>query len=768
MRIGRLMTFVIVTFSLALTREAMSQNLTLLPGEQVPILKDVQVKADVTLEDNLVYSYSYEITNPQLNTGRIWLAGIDIKKPAGSKELNRSGLVNGPRYTENSSEMILSAIGSTLIPVGSSSPENWTSGLTMDGTISWGSFDSPFRIQPGQSLSGFKVTSHGLPGIRSILIKPKFEQTPVDEATSENLERIKQIEGSIVVQQKTIGPTAPPQNFVALDFTNYIISLRGESQAQRWILQPDILPALDSKLNTVKNSLIAGDNAIAYSSITDFINEVESQKNIGLTSEGYALLKFNAIYLRDQLFQQLPADSVAPVTTAEASPVANEAGWNKTDTIITLTAADNEGGSGVKEIRYSLGSGAEVITVGASVTVPVTTEGETPLRYHAVDQAGNSEAEKTLTIKIDKTPPIINTSANPPANAAGWNNADVTVTFIATDSLSGNTTCTPASFVVSSEGANQSISATCRDQAGNSSSASYSVSLDKTAPTLTFGSLSPLPNAAGWNRSDVTVGFSAADALSGLLSTQPASSPLVFNSDGTGMTRSVTVTDKAGNSATFTSPVVNRDTIAPTLTFGTGTPAPNAAGWNNTNVSVPFTTQDERSGIAGSSISSPLVLSAEGTAVTLSVTVIDQAGNQATLSSPSYKIDKTAPVLTLPSFAASYLLNSSLPLSFSASDSLSQVSTLAGAFNGASVSSGASVLLTQVGANTFTLSATDQAGNSASQSRPFSVLYGFGGFLPPVDENDIYQLGRTLPTKFKLTDVNGASVSTAVAHLSMQ
>lgn len=49
----------------------------------------------------------------------------------------------------------------------------------------------------------------------------------------------------------------------------------------------------------------------------------------------------------------------------------------------------------------------------------------------------------------------------------------------------------------------------------------------------------------------------------------------------------------------------------------------------------------------------------------------------------------------------------------------------------------------------------------------FRVIYGFGGFLPPIkqDGSGIYQRDRTLPIKFQLTDANGNPVSTASAYL---
>ena len=76
---------------------------------------------------------------------------------------------------------------------------------------------------------------------------------------------------------------------------------------------------------------------------------------------------------------------------------------------MTLTAVDNTAGSGVKKIHYSL-AGAESgggVASGAVTAVPVSAEGVTTLTYFARDNAGNQEAAKTLTVRIDKSGPVI-------------------------------------------------------------------------------------------------------------------------------------------------------------------------------------------------------------------------------------------------------------------------------------------------------------------------------------------------------------------------
>jgi PKD domain len=109
------------------------------------------------------------------------------------------------------------------------------------------------------------------------------------------------------------------------------------------------------------------------------------------------------------------ADHTAPTTTATREPVPNPQGWNHTDVTVRLTAADDDGGSGVKELVYRLSgaqSGGQTVA-GASTSVRVSAEGETNLSYFARDKAGNVEAEKTLTVRIDRTAPTLTCSASP-------------------------------------------------------------------------------------------------------------------------------------------------------------------------------------------------------------------------------------------------------------------------------------------------------------------------------------------------------------------
>jgi hypothetical protein len=185
-------------------------------------------------------------------------------------------------------------------------------------------------------------------------------------------------------------------------------------------------------------------------------------------------------------------------------------------------------------------------------TIDFAAEGSYSLEFWSVDNAGNVETHQVASVNVDETAPSIVASAAPGANSSGWNNSDVTVSFSCSDAMSGVASC-PADTVVSTEGANQSVSGSVFDNAGNQASTSLSVSLDKTAPTV---SVAGVVDGGTYDVGTYTASCSTTDSLSGV------ATPAALSTTG-GPTGSVTVTcsgavDVASNaqagsvSATFT------------------------------------------------------------------------------------------------------------------------------------------------------------------------------------------------------------------------
>ena len=127
----------------------------------------------------------------------------------------------------------------------------------------------------------------------------------------------------------------------------------------------------------------------------------------------------------------VPSDVTPPTTTVSG----NDDLWHNQAVTLTFTATDNTGGSGVDYTKYKVGSGPW--QAGTTVVIPApanhSNDGTHKVYYYSVDNAGNTEATKSCTVKIDTTPPQTTVSGND----TKWHKTAVTLTFSATDIRSG-------------------------------------------------------------------------------------------------------------------------------------------------------------------------------------------------------------------------------------------------------------------------------------------------------------------------------------------
>jgi hypothetical protein len=253
------------------------------------------------------------------------------------------------------------------------------------------------------------------------------------------------------------------------------------------------------------------------------------------------------------------ADVTPPATTASATLAGGGAyssgAWTNRDVTVALSAADNAGGSGVKEIRYSINGGAETVVAGSSATVPVSTEGASTISYFAKDNAGNAETAKTFAVQIDKTAPTI--ARNVPADdcsvpgSNGWCRGIQTAGFTAADSGSGLADPSQASFTQSSSAEGSAVliaSGAATDVAGNSNAGINAgpFMIDATDPVVTV-TLERDPDHGGWYNAPVGYSADATDAISGKESCDAAGS--YAGPDGDPVSVSLNCSDEAGNRA---------------------------------------------------------------------------------------------------------------------------------------------------------------------------------------------------------------------------
>lgn len=248
-------------------------------------------------------------------------------------------------------------------------------------------------------------------------------------------------------------------------------------------------------------------------------------------------------------------DTTPPVITPVVSGTLGNNGWYVSNVTVSWTVQDAQ--SGIAS------------TNGCGTTTLANDTNGTTLTCSAVNGATLSSS-KSVTIKIDRTPPTVTASISPlnPA-ATGWYNQSTgapTVTFTCTDSGSGVVSCPPP--VVLGEGANQTISSgIVFDQAGNAAVPVKitGINVDLTPPTI-VASITPGVASTGWYNiatGPPTVSFTCSDGLSGLAGPCPAA--VLVTSQGPNQTVSRSVSDVAGNTATATQTGINVDTVAPSI-----------------------------------------------------------------------------------------------------------------------------------------------------------------------------------------------------------
>jgi len=184
-------------------------------------------------------------------------------------------------------------------------------------------------------------------------------------------------------------------------------------------------------------------------------------------------------------------------------------------------------------------------------------------------------------------------------------------------------------------------------------------------------------------------------------------------------------------------------------------------------VTISFTCADGLSGVAPGYPTGGTTLAANTPAagVTVSGVCANLAGNSSGTNVGPIKIDKTPPTITItaPANGGTYLLNAAVASNFSCLDVLSGISTCAGP-----VASGTNFSTNTIGTQTFTVTATDIAGNQAHVTSTYTVGYNFVGFLSPLSTigtvatptfSGTVNQGSAVPLKWELLGSNGSVIS---------
>ncbi len=203
----------------------------------------------------------------------------------------------------------------------------------------------------------------------------------------------------------------------------------------------------------------------------------------------------------------------------------SDSAWYNAPVTVTVTADDGANGSGIASVQYRLqGAATWLPATNGQFVVPAPSDGSNDgvhaYEYQATDNAGNTSATGTCSVKIDTQGPVVSNDAD-----AYWHNAAVAVHLSAIDAgagvsqidyrLQGAATWTPVNAAQATVNVplptdgqphSSTYEYTASDAIGNATAiATFTVNIDPTMPnTIIHG----LPTAA-WVNHPVSLTFTA-------------------------------------------------------------------------------------------------------------------------------------------------------------------------------------------------------------------------------------------------------------------
>ena len=212
------------------------------------------------------------------------------------------------------------------------------------------------------------------------------------------------------------------------------------------------------------------------------------------------------------------------------------------------------------------------------------------------DGGGLTQTVQATYTVTDPSAPQVTPSVSGTLGLNDWYRSDVALTWLVAEPESPSslvkTGCVNESITADQAATTYNCSAT--SAGGSSATVSVVIKRDASPPTVS-GSPSTSPNGAGWYKAAVTLNWACADVgPSGLLDSCPATTAL--NNEGRDQSGSLgPISDNAGNTTTGTSsPTVNVDKSAPTVSAATAATPVNVSGtdWYKDSVTFEWAASD--------------------------------------------------------------------------------------------------------------------------------------------------------------------------------
>ena len=163
-------------------------------------------------------------------------------------------------------------------------------------------FDHSGHIWPGKSLEGFALITKALPTISKYFIQA-YNDLPDPKLMSvkENLDGTKNDLIYNSVQGYTIGPVDPPDPFSAAGFADSLIHYCVISDSLNWFFDSASTAKYTDYFENAKSHIQQNNNPAAINVLDSVLTDVEVDSGVTLTSEAYALIKYNTKFLKKYL-----------------------------------------------------------------------------------------------------------------------------------------------------------------------------------------------------------------------------------------------------------------------------------------------------------------------------------------------------------------------------------------------------------------------------------------------------------------------------------
>jgi hypothetical protein len=206
----------------------------------------------------------------------------------------------------------------------------------------------------------------------------------------------------------------------------------GDEQTLRLYGKLGLMP--DGSVAVMKQDDYLGVGYILDSSLSNVVSYADivspDSKFWGISN--FAVDSNNVIWASTEyssrIFQLVPIEQAPPRTEFAIAQYPNAKIWYKSGVDVYLKGLDAERSWGVAEIDYSLDGFDPVFAPGSDAVVNIPDEGEHVLGYYSVDNYGNTDEPRTLTIRIDYTAPV---------TVASIRNGGTSVALTSTDNVSG-------------------------------------------------------------------------------------------------------------------------------------------------------------------------------------------------------------------------------------------------------------------------------------------------------------------------------------------